>query len=238
MEGKGDDADEAAAAAALVARFEAAATEATAIEALAQIAAHAEEMGANHFLGGPMAREAVNALAKEMKEKIAKEWTPAVAKALGAVLKALATMCDVCDKRPATHFCQDCDEYLCIPCNEMHGEHRKKKGHAVRALADNVPPTCPHHPRRRARSIRVGSSASGATRTRSSCAPTASPWTRPTARASTTRSPPWPRSIDRRPPRAWRRPRTKSRHSWLPRRRSKKVRLRMPPQRTHDGCGW
>jgi hypothetical protein len=154
MEGKGDDADEAAAAAALVARFEAAATEATAIEALAQIAAHAEEMGANHFLGGPMAREAVNALAKEMKEKIAKEWTPAVAKALGAVLKALATMCDVCDKRPATHFCQDCDEYLCIPCNEMHGEHRKKKGHAVRALADMraadlpAPPeaTCEVHP--------------------------------------------------------------------------------------------
>jgi hypothetical protein len=70
MEEKGDGA-----AAALVARFEAAATEAAAVAVLAEIKVLAEEKGANHFLGGPMAREAVNALAKEKKEAIGGEWT-------------------------------------------------------------------------------------------------------------------------------------------------------------------
>jgi hypothetical protein len=135
MEGK-EEKGGGATAAALVARFEASATEATAVEVLAQIEILAKDKGANHFLGGPMAREAVNKLAKKKKEQMRGEWTAVVAKALGAVLGALATMCDHCDQLPAAHFCQDCDEYLCVPCNDRHGKHRKKKDHVVRALAD------------------------------------------------------------------------------------------------------
>ena len=158
MEGKGDDDDvDAATAAALAARFEAAATEATAVAALAQIEAHAVKMGANHFIGGPMAREAVNKIAKEKKGKMGGEWTSAVAKALGGVLGALAFMCDQCDKLPAAHFCRDCDEYLCVACNERHGEHRKKKlvGATLSVrLRTCAQPTFPRRPRPSARITR------------------------------------------------------------------------------------
>ena len=45
-------------------------------------------------------------------------------------------MCDQCDKLPAAHFCRTATSTCALVCNERHGEHRKKKSHTVRALAD------------------------------------------------------------------------------------------------------